>query len=219
MHLLPDEPPAANWIPQRPRDLLAALRSERPEITRRPFVLAVDGRSAGGKTTTAELLAQECARTAVVHTDDLAWWEPMFGWERLLAGLLEQVRAGDRVVLRPPAWEQRGRPGVIEVPAGIDLLVVEGVGSSQRAVADLLDASLWVQSDIDRAQRRGIARDLASGVNGDQAQTVAFWHEWWEAERTFLASDRPWERADRVILGTPLPAAAAPGELLVAARP
>lgn len=61
----------------------------------------------------------------------------------------------------------------------------------------LLDAVVWVQSDTVEADRRGIERD-----GGDQA-AAEFWHEWGAQELPFLAADRPWERADVIVTGTP----------------
>lgn len=215
LRLREGEPLFGPWQVTTPAGLLDVLRSRaaaRPDgaadaatSRRGPFVVSVDGRSAGGKTTLSRRLSEAvpAGTAAVLHTDDLAWWEPMFGWEHLLREVLGAVRTGDAVTFRPPAWEQRGREGAIELPAGLELLVVEGVGSSQAAVVDLVDAAVWVQSDYEEAQRRGIARDVADGTNGDLEQSTAFWHEWDAHEIRFLAADRPWERADAVVLGTP----------------
>ena len=62
--------------------------------------------------------------------------------------------------------------------------------------------AIWVQSDFMEAERRGIARDIESGVNGDAEASVAFWHEWMEAELRFHAADRAWERAMLIVAGT-----------------
>ena len=67
-----------------------------------------------------------------------------------------------------------GREGAINVRASLDLVLVEGVGAGQRALSSSVDAIIWVQSDRRQAQERGIARDIAEGVNGDEEQTVAF---------------------------------------------
>ena len=61
---------------------------------------------------------------------------------------------------------------------------------------------LWVQSDFAEAERRGIARDIASGVNGDAEATIAFWHTWMAEELPFFTRDRPWERSDLIVAGT-----------------
>ncbi|WP_448616356.1 hypothetical protein [Modestobacter sp. URMC 112] len=63
--------------------------------------------------------------------------------------------------------------------------------------------TVWVQSDSVEAERRGIARDVADGVNGDPEQATAFWQEWTTAELGFLDRERPWRRACVVVNGTP----------------
>lgn len=218
MQLQPEEPPAGPWTVRTHADLVAELLT-RAAARDRPAIVAVDGRSGAGKSTTAAALAEAAGEALVVHTDDFAWHEPFFGWGPLLRAALVELRDTGALDCTPPAWTARGRHGSIVVPPGLRLVVVEGVGSSQRDVADLVDAVVWVQSDDVLTEERGIARDIAEGVNGDEAQTVAFWHEWIGQERPFLADDRPWERADVIVAGTPVVAtsadavACAPGPL------
>ena len=63
---------------------------------------------------------------------------------------------------------------------------MEGVGASQREHAELVDATTWVQSDFVAAERRGVARDIEEGVNGDPRESVGFWHEWMSHELRFF---------------------------------
>lgn len=192
------EPVAEPWRPRPVGDILAELREAHVVPPSRPFLLAVDGRQGSGKSTLAERLAELVPGTVVVPTDDVAWWESFFGWDRLMAaGILAPLREGRSVDYRPPAWETRGRQGSIVVPAEAPVVVVEGVGSSRRSLAPLLDATVWVQSDFATANRRGIARD------GGTREATDFWWEWNREEQPFLAADRPWKRADLVICGTP----------------
>ena len=224
MRLHTGEPAAGPWAAATSAELLRLLDAAAGLVGGRPRIVAVDGRSAGGKTTLAARLHAAVPASAVVHTDDVAWNESWFGWAPLLAhGVLEPVRHRAGVRFQPPSWPAHGRDGAIEVPAGLDLVIVEGVGASQRALSGLLDAAVWVQSDAAEAERRGIARDIALGVNGDEDASIAFWHEWMAQEAPFLAADRPWERADVIACGTPALAApdgAALGEdsVLVASR-
>ncbi len=214
------EPAAGPWRAVPEGVLIALLLQAAGAPTGRPRVVAVDGRGASGKSTLAERLCRQVSPSAIVHTDDIAWHEPYFAWGHLLADhVLRPLRRGEGVSFRPPAWAQHARDGTIEVPAGLDLVVVEGVGASQRELGDLIDATVWVQSDLAVAEERGIARDISQGVNGDAEETVAFWHEWMAQELRFLQAQRPWERACVVVAGTtPIPlldgqVAIAPGPL------
>ncbi len=160
-------------------------------------VVAVDGRSASGKTSFADGLARAVDGSVVVHTDDVAWHHSFFDWSDLLVeGVLEPFRAGGGVSYRPPAWEERQREGSIDVPADAPWLIIEGVGAARTELSSHLDAVVWVQSDFDIARDRGIERD-----GGDQA-AEDFWDEWMAAELSFLAEHRPWDRADLIVNGT-----------------
>jgi hypothetical protein len=98
--------------------------------------------------------------SAIVHTDDVAWHHSFFDWSDLLVeGILKPLRNGRTVSYRPPGWDKRSRPGAIEVAAGLDLVIVEGVGASRTEVMPSIDRALWVQSDLGEAERRGIARE------------------------------------------------------------
>jgi hypothetical protein len=174
MSLRPDEPAAGPWRVAPLQELLEVVARTAGDPAGRPRVVAVDGRGASGKSTLAKCLAAAVPASVVVSTDDIAWHHSFFGWAELLAvGVLEPARRGDAVSYRPPAWRDRGRAGAIEVPVDRELLIVEGVGAGRRELTELLDAVVWVQSDYEVAERRGIARDVAQGSNGDREQTVA----------------------------------------------
>lgn len=101
--------------------------------------------------------------------------------------MLRPASQGRPVSFTPPAWTEHGRTGTIEVPTGAKVLIVEGAGAADASLTDLLDAVIWVQADRTESTRRGIERDLASGVNGNREQTQAFWSIWYDAERAHLA--------------------------------
>jgi hypothetical protein len=92
------------------------------------------------------------------------------------------------------------------------------VGAGRREFSGLLDAVVWVQSDLAQAERRGIARDIDLGVHGGPEQTAAFWRQWMAEEIPFLDRQRPWERACVVVAGTP-PIAHDPTEVVLAPPP
>lgn len=201
---LPGEPVATRWRAREWSDVARELLAHAPAAGVRPVLVAVDGRSASGKTTVARRIAEQIPGAVVIHTDDVAWWESFFAWDHLMAaGILMPLRQGGAVDYRPPAWDRRGRQGSIAVPAGTPAVLVEGVGSSRVGLRSLLDAAIWVQADSDEAYRRGIARDTRGSEHAGREAAEAFAQEWLAEERPFLAADRPWDRADLIVCGTP----------------
>jgi hypothetical protein len=200
--LLAEEPAAGPWRTER----LTAVAADMTRLgrqrgaERRPVVLAVDGRSSGGKTTLARRLQDVVAGSATVHTDDVAWRYSRFGWvELLINGVLIPARSGRPVSYRPPVWDEWKRQGAIEVPPGCPLLIIEGVGAARRESAHLIDAAIWVQSDERETERRNLARvGQPDGLPTEQDH-----REWMAEEIPFQAGQRPWERADLIACGTP----------------
>jgi len=192
------EPPAGPWRVLALTELAALVLDAAGTVVGRPPIVAVDGRTASGKTTLARRLARVVPGATIVHTDDIAWWHSEFGWSALMSeGVLEPVRRGEAVAFRPPAWDARGRRGAVEVPAGAALLIVEGVGAGRRETAHLVDAVVWVQSDRALRHQREAARIAAGETSAEVSE------RWLRAETPFLADQRPWERACVVVSGTP----------------
>jgi energy-coupling factor transporter ATP-binding protein EcfA2 len=192
------EPAAGPWQVVTLDQLVGMLRPLEGAPLLRPWVLAVDGRSGSGKTTLADRIRGAVPASTVVHTDDVAWNQAMFDWaDILVGGILEPVHRGEPVSFRPSAWRERGRDGAIEVPHGGDLVIVEGAGAARHELMHLVDAVVWVQSDMAEAERRGIERD------GGDAAAVSFWHQWMAEELPFMARQRPWTRATVIVAGTP----------------
>jgi hypothetical protein len=155
------------------------------------------------------------AGSAVVHTDDIAWWHSRFGWAELLIDeILVPARQDRAVSYRPPAWAERGREGSIEVPAGCPLLVIEGDGAGRREVTDLIDSLIWVQADEREAERRGLNRI----GQPNETPTLRHYRDWMAEEEPFNAAQRTWERADVIVCGTPEIACDPATEVVVAAR-
>jgi len=140
MQLAPEEPEAGPWRAEPLKTVIDTLIKPGPGrgVARRPAVLAVDGRSNNGKTTLAARIREAMPGSAVVHTDDIAWWHSRFGWADLLIdGILVPVHRGQAVSYRPPRWTEHGRDGAIEVPIGCPLLIIEGDGAGRREAANL----------------------------------------------------------------------------------
>ena len=85
--------------------------------------------------------------------------------------------ASSSAAYRPPTWDERGRAGAIEVPGGTRVLLVEGVGVTRRALAPLLDATVWVPRPAGRPPRRRArapptGAHLTAGADGPPARTL-----------------------------------------------
>jgi hypothetical protein len=169
-------------------------------MSRRPVILAIDGRSNSGKTTLAGRIGQAVEGAVVIHTDEIAWRHSRFGWADLLIdGILLPVHQGSTVSYRPPRWAEHGRGGSIDVAADCTLLIIEGDGAGRREVAPLIDALIWVQSDEREADRRVLDRI----GKPNEAPTMSAHREWMAEEIPFNADERTWERADIIVCGTP----------------
>ncbi|MDQ2876770.1 MAG: hypothetical protein M3Y33_18995 [Actinomycetota bacterium] len=202
LQLAAGEPEAGPWRTEPLSTVIEALTGPGPgrAVWGRAVVLAVDGRSNGGKTTLAARIGDAVPGSAVVHADDIAWAHSRFGWaDLLIEGILVPVRQGRAVSYRPPRWAEHGREGSIEVPADCPLLVIEGDGAGRREVADLIDVLIWVQSGECEAGRRALARI----GKPDESPTLQDHREWMAEEMPFSTAQRTWERADVIVCGTP----------------
>ncbi|MBO0814467.1 MAG: hypothetical protein J2P30_04855 [Actinobacteria bacterium] len=171
LQLAAEEPEAGPWRVELLSTVVNAVISRGPDrnSSGRPAVLTVDGRSNNGKTTVAARISEMVPGSVVIHTDDIAFAHSRFGWDGLLIdGILVPVHQGRAVSYRPPRWDEHGRKGSIEVPAGCPLVIIEGDGAGRREVAHLIDTLIWVQADEREAGRRAAAR-LANPPVGDLA--------------------------------------------------
>jgi uridine kinase len=192
MRLHEGEAEATGWRVEKLADVVRRLRAPRP-----PALVAIDGRGGAGKSALAERLRKSVPRSEIVHTDDIAWNQAYFDWADLLAAnVLRPLRRGEAVEFRPPAWVEHHRPGAIRVPAGLDVVWIEGTGIIRDDLSAWIDASIWVQGDLDEQERRLVARD---GDSAAQRRHVA---AWLAEELPFMLRERPWEKATIIVAGT-----------------
>ena len=212
IELQPEEPAVTQWRVSATDELVAHLLSLVGAPQGRPAIIAIDGRGGSGKTTLTTALAAAVPGAQAFHLDDLIWNEPLYDWDQLYVDTLTQLRQAGSLDLVPDKWREHGREGSIRIPAGSPLVLIEGTGAGLAVVSGLIDAHVWVQTGDDVAERRGIKRDIAEGVNGDAEESVRFWHWWMAGERPFFAKDRPWRRADVIVSGD-APTGVGPGEI------
>ena len=71
MILPPEEPHFAPWNVVSLEAFVRSIQNELTDNSMGPGVAAIDGRSAGGKTTLATLISRAVPGSVVVHTDDI----------------------------------------------------------------------------------------------------------------------------------------------------
>ena len=162
----------------------------------KPLILAIDGPAGSGKSTLAGEIARAFAGTyeiEVIHLDDLynGWAEALS--EELfqrIAQLITAQRVGKAIELAIYDWSAAALSGSREVKA-VQLLIIEGVGSSNQLLQENLTTSIWL--DID--QSTGLARVLER--DGDEIRDEML--KWQKMESEYFARDLTRERADFIL--------------------
>jgi uridine kinase len=158
-------------------------------------LVCVDGPAGSGKTTLATALAglvrEGDGPLTVVHTDELLQgWRGLPGLAGTLEDLLRPLADGRASHWRRWDWLADGWAERHAVSPG-GLLVLEGVGSWARRIADLVTVLVWVEAPPDLRLRRGMARD------GEQMR--AHWEQWMVDEDALHAAEGTRAHADLTV--------------------
>jgi energy-coupling factor transporter ATP-binding protein EcfA2 len=126
-------------------------------------LVAVDGHAGSGKSTFAARLAAALGGAPVLHLDDLATHEELFGWTgRLMEQVILPLSRGEAARYAPYDWtERRFGPARTLEPAPV--VLVEGVGAGRREVRPWLAALCWME--VDRATSWGRAHRVLGRVD------------------------------------------------------
>ena len=162
----------------------------------KPIVLAIDGPAGSGKSTLAGEIARAFSGTysiEVIHLDELYnGWDEALSEElfRKLDQLIAAQRAGKATDLAIYDWSAGSFSGSKEIKA-VQLLIIEGVGSSNQLLHPNLTTSIWL--DID--QSTGLTRVLERDGEEIRDEMV----KWQKMESEYFARDLTRERADFIL--------------------
>ncbi|UCZ88782.1 (d)CMP kinase [Gordonia sp. WA4-43] len=156
-------------------------------------IVAIDGPSGAGKSTIADLLVADLRARGVgvtlVRTDDFATWDdPVAWWPELETDVLHPFTRRRDYRYRPRVWQDGvPAPGPRVWIEWQPLLIIEGVSSARRRIADRLSHALWLDGGTPSERlERTVARDGEDARGHLQA--------WQEFERGWFGVDRTRER-------------------------
>lgn len=154
-------------------------------------LIAVDGHAGSGKSTFAGRLATALGDAPVLHLDDIASHDELFGWTgRLLTQVIEPFRHGETAHYTPYDWHTR-RFGPPRAFPAAPVVLLDGVGAGRRVVRPHLARLLWMELPREEAWTRGRSRD------GEEQRE--FWAGWVRAEAEHFAKDPSRPSADLLV--------------------
>jgi uridine kinase len=152
-------------------------------------LVCIDGPAGSGKTPLAGPIG-DVSGAPIVRMDDLyPGWEGLFDVEPEVLGLLGPLSEGRTGSYRRYDWVAGAYAETLLVEP-VPLLVLEGVGSGNRAWWHLVTTLVWVEAPDDLRLSRGLARD------GDEYRE--HWRRWMEDEARLFTEEETRARADLV---------------------
>lgn len=166
-------------------------------------LIAIDGHSAAGKSTLAQIIANTLPNVSIVHTDDFyrvmgagiraqldaqGGYERYYDWQRLEAQVLAPLAAGQIARYQKYDWaaNQLGQWDEVH-PQGV--VLVEGCYSARPNFRPYYSLIVLVEADADLRDQRQQQR----------ADAPEWWPRWDAAERYYMQTARPREYADFVL--------------------
>jgi uridine kinase len=172
-------------------ELIAAL-SDLCSQHRKP-IIAIDGPAGAGKTTLANSISMALSKdysVQIIHMDDLYnGWD--FALSNELTSTLEELTyahaTGTPYKYRKYDWSNNAF-GPYEESEPCSLLILEGVGSGQRAIRDRLATLIWVDIPPEDGLNRVLNRD---GKNIEPNM-----RKWLTAQSEHFAADSTQEESE-----------------------
>lgn len=182
-------------------DLLVAIEQLLSE--RHRVVVGISGYAGAGKSVLARRVVDGVDGAVRVRGDDFldpvrvhqrsADWDGVER-ERLRSEVLEPFRAGLNAEVRQLDWNS-GRLGEPTPLPRASVLVIDAIGIFHPDLLPWFDLTVWVDTDLQQALERGMARDRAAGLDHDRLWTDV----WASNDHAFEQTFSPRTHADLVL--------------------
>ena len=168
--------------------------------TDRPILIGIEGFGGSGKTTISRQLAEALGDTHVIHIDDFivkekllekAWDTGVFDHARLEHQVLKPVTLGQTVRYQKLLYDTNKLSEYTTIESA-KYIIVEGIACYITSLRHYYDFKIWVNTSIDLAMARGIARDGTHG-NADD------WQDWAQIDLLYVNKYTPDLVADFII--------------------
>lgn len=158
-------------------------------------VIALDGRSGSGKTSTAAALQILDPDLFVLHVEDFypGWDGLATGIERVAQDVLIPWKHGETGAFRPWNWHiSQLESQEVKVPLpNSKRVLIEGCGAGAHPIASLISGVVWLTASEKIRKARALNRD------GDTFRP--HWNRWAHQERQLIDTDRTPMHADLTI--------------------
>lgn len=185
--------------------IIAAVSALSPKSA--PLLIAIDGRSAAGKTTLARILNEKAGWT-VFHTDDffprpeqrtperLNTAGGNLDRERLLEEILLPLKNGERQITHRTFDCRTKRLSEPIVTSVGEVCVIEGAYSCHPALRDFYDLRVFLDIEPEEQSRRILLRNGAE-------KAAQFAERWIPLEERYFAELRPQEKCEIFYMNRP----------------
>jgi uridine kinase len=159
-------------------------------------IIAIDGPAGAGKTTLAEHLGAALSlkyKSVTLHMDELynGWQSPFdHHFSDAILAAATAHKNSQELSLSRYNWNTQQFGAIERIPSA-ELLILEGVGSSQKLVRPLLTASIWIDLDPMQGLERVLRRD-GDGIASEMQM-------WLTQQAEHFAANQSKEAADFVL--------------------